>query len=263
MLICLNGQNANYFLFLGTTIRSEADVETVADALGIDYSLRSDKPIEEYLDTEWKPEEECSGKFEMSNDKTKDAKDAAAGFIELIAKAVTVDEAQVRTIVKDEVAPLYKALEQPKIILMKEDRELGDLPPTRHPMTDKLLSALVVKCADGHALNVWIAGPAGSGKTFAVKQVAKTMGLEYGFHGAMSMPHELVGFVDAGGHYHETVFVRLYRNGGVCLLDECDAGSSEALLVLNAALANGQMSLPTGEIIDRHSDFLSATIFII
>jgi 23S rRNA pseudoU1915 N3-methylase RlmH len=183
------------------------------------------------------------------------AQDAAAGFIEMIASAVSIDERHVRDIVKDEVAPLYAALDQPKIVLMAEEKKVGELPATRHPMAETLLNALMVKTVDGHGLNVWIAGPAGSGKTFAVRQVAKTLDLEYGFHGAMTMPHELVGFVDAGGTYHETVFVRLYRNGGVCLLDECDAGSSEALLTLNAALANGQMSLPTGQILDRHPDF--------
>lgn len=184
------------------------------------------------------------------------AVDAAQGFIQMIASAVEVDENKVREIVKDEVKPIYEAIGTPKIVVVDTSKkELGELPPTRHPMAEILLKALSTKTVDGHALNVWIAGPAGSGKTFAVRQVSKALGLEYGFHGAMSMPHELVGFVDAGGTYHETVFVRLYRNGGVCLLDECDAGSSEALLTLNAALANGQMSLPTGEILDRHPDF--------
>lgn len=181
--------------------------------------------------------------------------EAAQALMTAIASAVEVDETKLRNIVKDELIPVYEALEKPKILVMKDDKVLGELPPTRHPMAEKLLSALSVKTVDGHALNVWISGPAGSGKTFAVRQVAKALNLEYGFHGAMTMPHELVGFVDAGGTYHETVFVRLYRNGGICLLDECDAGSNEALLVLNAALANGQMSLPTGEILDRHPDF--------
>ena len=181
--------------------------------------------------------------------------EAAQALMTAIASAVEVDETKLRSIVKDELIPVYEALEKPKILVMKDEKVLGELPPTRHPMAEKLLAALSVKTVDGHALNVWISGPAGSGKTFAVRQVAKALNLEYGFHGAMTMPHELVGFVDAGGTYHETVFVRLYRNGGVCLLDECDAGSNEALLVLNAALANGQMSLPTGEILDRHPDF--------
>jgi cobaltochelatase CobS len=71
----------------------------------------------------------------------------------------------------------------------------------------------------------------------------------------MAMAHELTGFVDAGGTYHETVFVKRFRDGGLCLLDELDSWSAEATLCLNAALANGEVSLPTGEIVSRHPDF--------
>lgn len=185
-----------------------------------------------------------------------DVNAALKALAQAMGGAISVDANQVRAIVEEQIKPLRDALGQPVIHVMDAaGARLGDLPPTRHPMADTLLAALSCKTAAGYTPNVWIAGPAGSGKTFAVKQIAQAMALDYGFHGAMSMAHELVGFVDAGGTYHETVFVRLYRNGGVCLLDECDAGSSEALLALNAALANGEMSLPNGEIIQRHKDF--------
>jgi hypothetical protein len=134
---------------------------------------------------------------------------------------------------------------------------LGEtLPGARHPQVDTLLTAVSARDARGARLNVWIAGPAGSGKTFAAEQVAGALGLAFGFHGAMTYAHELLGFVDAGGRYHSTQFVALFENGGVCLLDELDSGTSEALLALNAALANGQMSLPDGRIIKRHADFV-------
>jgi cobaltochelatase CobS len=116
-----------------------------------------------------------------------------------------------------------------------------------------MLPTLVRSLATG--LHVWLAGPSGSGKTHGAEQAATALGLTFRLQGAMTMAHELTGFVDAGGTYHETPFVTTFRNGGVILLDELDAGSNEALLALNAALANGIMCLPSGEIIRAHADF--------
>ena len=134
---------------------------------------------------------------------------------------------------------------------------IGQVDGARHPQLETLLRAVSARDAAGYRLNVWLAGPAGSGKTHAAKQVASALDLEFGFHGSMSMPHELLGFVDAGGTYQETVFVRLFQSGGVCLLDEIDAGSDEARLAINAGLANGLLSLPDGRIVERHPDFIA------
>lgn len=116
-----------------------------------------------------------------------------------------------------------------------------------------MLPHLIQSLAAG--LHVWIAGPSGSGKTHGAEQAAKALALTFRLQGAMTMAHELTGFVDAGGKYHETPFVTSFRTGGLILLDELDAGSNEALLALNAALANGVMCLPSGEIIRAHADF--------
>lgn len=159
----------------------------------------------------------------------------------------------------DALAARVAALETaaPRLLVIDtEGRALGDeLPETRHPMLETLIRLLGARDASGRRLNVWISGPTGSGKTHGAKQAAAALGLAWGFHGAMSMAHELVGFLDAGGAYRETVFAKLFRTGGLCLLDELDSWSAEATLCLNAALANGEISLPTGEIVSRHPDF--------
>lgn len=131
----------------------------------------------------------------------------------------------------------------------------AELPPSRHPMLETLVRSVGTFDAAGHRLNVWISGPTGSGKTYAAKQTAAALGLDYGFHGAMTMQHELLGFVDAGGRYQSTQFVERFRTGGLCLLDELDSWGSDATLALNSALANGQISLPSGEIVNRHGAF--------
>ncbi len=132
----------------------------------------------------------------------------------------------------------------------------ADLPPSRHPMLETLIRTVSARKPDGSRLNVWLAGPAGSGKTTAARMTAEALGLAFGPMGAMAQAHELVGFVDAGGRYHDTPFTRLYRDGGVCLLDEVDSSDAAVTLALNGPLDNGLMTLPTGETIARHADFV-------
>ena len=152
-----------------------------------------------------------------------------------------------------------QTLEQAAPALLVIDRDglpFGDeLPATRHPMLETLIRCATARDARGTPQNVWISGPTGSGKTTGARMAAEALGLAWGFHSQMQMPHELIGFIDAAGTYHETVFVRLFRDGGLCLLDEIDSWATDATACLNSALANGQISLPTGELVDRHADF--------
>ena len=110
-----------------------------------------------------------------------------------------------------------------------------------------------MKQADGHAPNIWIAGPAGSGKTYAAKTAAKALGVPFHYNGALSMAFDLLGFIDAGGTYHRTPFREAYEHGGVYLFDEVDGSDNSALLALNAALANGTATFPDGQV-KRHDD---------
>lgn len=133
-----------------------------------------------------------------------------------------------------------------------------ELPSTRHPMLETLIRCATARDLRGTPQNVWISGPTGSGKTTGARMAAQALGLAWGFHSQMLQPHELIGFVDGHGNYHSTVFVDMFRAdgaGGLCLLDEIDSWAPDATACLNSALANGQISLPTGEIIDRHPDF--------
>ena len=99
------------------------------------------------------------------------------------------------------------------------------------------------------------AGPAGTGKTTAAESVAKALGLDYYFIGAIDNAYALSGFIDATGKIVYTPFRKAYENGGVFLFDEVDASSPNAVLAFNAALANGHCAFPDG-IIPRHKDFV-------
>lgn len=102
-----------------------------------------------------------------------------------------------------------------------------------------------------------IKGEAGNGKSHVVQQCAKALDLP--FH-SLSVSNQttvsaLMGFVDANGVYRSKGFVEAFTKGGIFCLDEIDAGNSNVLVVLNSALSNGFLELPTGEMAYAHDDF--------
>lgn len=104
-----------------------------------------------------------------------------------------------------------------------------------------------------NGINVMLVGPAGSGKTTLAHQVAQALNLPFGMCGAEVQEHHLLGFVDAHGNTVRTSFREIFEHGGVWLFDEMDGASAEALLVANAATANGQCAFPDG-LVNRHAD---------
>lgn len=109
--------------------------------------------------------------------------------------------------------------------------------------------------------NIWLSGPAGSGKTTLAADIAKVLELPYGFQSfnATSSTGDLIGTATADGRWIESAFVSAYENGGVYLLDELDAASGEILIAINAALSNGHLAMPrhpdaSRRIVTRHKD---------
>lgn len=103
---------------------------------------------------------------------------------------------------------------------------------------------------------VLLVGPAGTGKTHSAFEVSEAFGLK--FHsiavGSQTSKSDLVGYLDANHNYVRTQFREAYEHGGLFLLDEADAGNSNVLILLNAALSNGYMAFPDG-MIAKHEDF--------
>jgi hypothetical protein len=121
----------------------------------------------------------------------------------------------------------------------------------QHERFPLLLQGLAV------GLNVLLVGPAGTGKTTAARKAAEALGLGFSCLsvGPQTSKSDLLGFVDAGGTYRESLFVQAYRDGGVFLLDEIDAGNAGVLTVLNAALAGDVMATPIG-MVERSARFV-------
>jgi cobaltochelatase CobS len=121
--------------------------------------------------------------------------------------------------------------------------------------------ALLLRCrialaaaSKGKYVNIWLVGPAGSGKTTAAENVAKAIAADLGepfefeFNGALDSEHKLLGFVDANGKIVSRPFRKVWEEGGLYLFDEVDASMPGACLALNAALANGYCDFPDGKV---------------
>lgn len=106
----------------------------------------------------------------------------------------------------------------------------------------------------GHA--VMMVGPAGCGKTTIGEHAARALQLPFYITSTINDTHELIGFVDGHGKYHDTPFRNAFEKGGVWIADEIDAWDASALLAANSALANGYANFPDRpEPITRHADF--------
>lgn len=154
-----------------------------------------------------------------------------------------LDEARVIELVRQYSAP------QPLRIEYRE-RHSGE---HKQALAHKDFSKLLKAVSSGE--NVWLVGPAGTGKTTAAEQVATVLGREFHFNGALDSEHKLLGFIDAQGRIVSRPFRRAWTEGGVYLFDEVDASLPQALLAFNAALANGIVDFPDGAI-RKHPDFV-------
>lgn len=183
------------------------------------------------------------------------ANDAASQLASLIAQMAgsAINPETVARIVDERINAALASIPSVKIECKGFDGVSRDVAGHQHPLFKTLLRAASSRMANGFAPNVWIAGPAGSGKTHAGHMLADALGLPFHLNGALSMAFELLGFIDAGGNYHRTPFREAYENGGVYMFDEVDGSDNAALLALNAALANGHAAFPDMAI-KRHPD---------
>jgi len=148
---------------------------------------------------------------------------------------------------KNDLLALAESVRQVEI---KTPNGVKKLKGVQHNQFENLLT---VVNASQPALMV---GPAGTGKTYGAQLVAEALDLS--FHsisvGSQTSKSDLQGYMDANGNYRGTQFREAYENGGVFLLDEADAGNSNVLILLNAALSNGYMAFPDG-MVKAHEDF--------
>lgn len=149
--------------------------------------------------------------------------------------------------VQEDILKTYGPLPQ-KVEIICPDKEPKSIVGTFHEAFPTIVKLVNLN------LPVYLSGPAGSGKNIVCQQVAEALDIPFYFSNAIQQEHKVVGFIDAGGKYHETQFYKAFKNGGLFFMDELDASIPEVLIILNAAIANRYFDFPTGRV-DAHPDF--------
>ena len=198
------------------------------------------------------------------------ADNLAKALADLLASGNMLDENKVREIARQEdskvaehiqrtISEAVAAINAPTrvhIVSRENDgseavRDMG----VQHHNFPRLLAYCQQRDRSGCRPNIWLPGPAGSGKTTAAENIAVCLGVEYGYMGALMDKTEAFGYMDAHGNYVETEFYRRWKNGGVFLWDESDGSDPMQAVCMNAALAGKWAAFPCG-MVRRHEDFI-------
>ena len=139
---------------------------------------------------------------------------------------------------------------KPDRFQVQQGAEIREIPERPHKALDDVLQWLAV------VVDVYVVGPAGSGKTTMAKQAAQALDLDFYFTAKVDSAARLLGYNDAHGQYVSTVFRDWCENGGLFLFDEIDASCPNALTAFNQALANRQCAFPDG-IVELHESCIA------
>lgn len=126
-----------------------------------------------------------------------------------------------------------------------------------HEALPDLVKLVSIKGMNGHRQNVYMYGPAGSGKSTGARQASDVLGIPFSYMSCNPMMPDsrILGFMSANGQYIPSNFFRLYTEGGVFCFDEIDNASASFVTTLNALLENGHGAFPHGNF-PRHPDFV-------
>lgn len=232
----------------GATIAtaSGGDIDTLLTGSGGESQAQGEQSDDSAIN------QQSEGDGTMANATVTDAAKALADALAEAAKnnKAQLDPEEVRAIVKAEI----EAAKLPRVVTHTVKLERAD--GTAIEVTGQHKAFADVMRAAIARVHVWLAGPAGSGKSHTAKAIAQALGLPFRFSSTLLQPYDVTGYVDGAGLYHATPFYHAFKDGGVFLADEADGWDSNAFLALNAALANGQMEFPNGEQIKAHPDFI-------
>ena len=183
------------------------------------------------------------------------ASSKAAILISLLGEVMgeNMSPERIAQIVDERIQKAFLSIPTLKIEVKGHDGVERHLEGHQHPQAKHLLKMLSTRMATGHAPNIWITGPAASGKSFAPRQAAKAMGADFYVVAKCEGAHDVLGFIDAAGNYHSTGFRRAWEFGGLVLLDEVDAFDAGATLALNGALDGSICAFPDRQV-ERHAD---------
>lgn len=161
-----------------------------------------------------------------------------------------VDIAKVREIVAEELSKLVaKDAKKAAKVIEAAKKNKGK----KNEVYCAKFQRIVAKVSRGN--NVYLYGPAGSGKSHTAEQVADELGLDFYGQTTIQFAHDVRGYGDAGGNFQETPFFKAFAYGGLYFQDEYDRSNAEAAIVLNSALANGWYDFPIVGRVEAHPNF--------
>lgn len=106
--------------------------------------------------------------------------------------------------------------------------------------------------------NVYLYGPAGTGKNVICKQVSNALKASYFYNNTLYTKYDCIGYMDATGNFVKTVLYDFLKSDGAALMffDELDNSMAEAVIPLNDLLADGKLTFANGETLylteDKH-----------
>jgi hypothetical protein len=157
----------------------------------------------------------------------------------------------------DEARPVEVVVRTPEGEVLSRSKSNG----VKHAAYPRVLRLAALR------LNIAAIGPTGCGKTHMFRDVAMDLfGNEEDRFATISCTmgtsetHLTGGLLPTGeaGRFepYVTDFIRLFRDGGLFLIDEYDSIDPNVALKLNQALANGYIDLPVLGRVSRHRDFV-------
>jgi hypothetical protein len=184
-----------------------------------------------------------------------------------IEKKFALDPEEINRQIEEALDPdaIYKRVDA-VIAARKPERivvSLPDQPDIEVKGQHEVFPAVLRELALRH--RVFIAGPAGSGKTTGVEKAAEALGAELFVQPPVADRFELLGFVDAGGTYQPSpayLAVKAANEGRKVLLlfDEMDRSHPNSLTALHMLLGNGIAVFPNGQLaIKGENMYIAAT----
>ena len=192
-----------------------------------------------------KEEEKQEEKQQTANSELASSGGFSLGMLDKIIESIV--DARVNAI-KDTLTVQAQEVKH-TVEVKRVDGSTVELDGVQNPKFEMVLTLL----ANGE--NVYLYGPAGSGKNVMCEQLAKALGIPFYYQNTIMTKFDVTGYKNANGEYEPTEFYKAWTGGGLFMPDEIDNAQAEALVTLNAALANGYYSFPGIGMVKKHPDF--------
>jgi cobaltochelatase CobS len=192
------------------------------------------------------------GLAQANNELRRELRDALVrGIDDTLAHAADKLRAEALDLVRTEVAKIIdESIPRPIELRLpppKPTKLLSAEP--RHKKFDQILRYL------SRGRNVYIVGPAGTGKTKLGAQLANALDRKFFPIAQALTKYDVSGYKSPTGEYIGTLLRDAIEFGGLALVDEGDTWAAAAMTFLNAPLANGYCAFPD-KVIKVHEEFL-------